>query len=100
MSFSAETADGDTVELFEVINGGEGYFSELYNNIDECYKEIDNLYEELMKKREGIFPNAGVSEVVLDAALAGMLAHEAVGHTVEADLVMAGSVASKNLGRK
>lgn len=97
---SAETADGDTVELFEVINGGEGYFSELYNNIDECYKEIDNLYEELMKKREGIFPNAGVSEVVLDAALAGMLAHEAVGHTVEADLVMAGSVASKNLGRE
>jgi len=32
--------------------------------------------------------------------LAGMLAHEAVGHTVEADLVLGGSVAGPNLGKK
>lgn len=97
---SAETPDGDTVELFEPIGGGEGYFDELYKSPEDCHKEIDKLYEELMQKREGIFPNAGLRDVVLDATLAGMLAHEAVGHTVEADLVMAGSVASKTLGRE
>ena len=36
---------------------------------------------------------------VLTGELAGMLAHEAVGHTVESDLVMAGSVAASLLGK-
>ena len=53
-----------------------------------------------MKKREGVFTNAGLKDVVLAPALAGILAHEAVGHTVEADLVLGGSVAAHNLGKR
>ena len=46
-----------------------------------------------MAKREGIYPTAGYKTVILGGMMTGMLAHEAVGHTVEADLVLGGSVA-------
>ncbi|MBO4860798.1 MAG: TldD/PmbA family protein, partial [Clostridia bacterium] len=44
--------------------------------------------------------DAGVKTVILGSELAGMIAHEAVGHTVEADLVLGGSVAGPNLGKQ
>jgi TldD protein len=50
-----------------------------------------------MHKREGVYSNAGLRKCVLHPALAGILAHEAVGHTVEADLVLGGSVAAHNV---
>ena len=96
---SADTDDGETLELFEVLGGGAGYFTDYYQNPSVYYKKIDALYEQLMAKREGVFPEAGVRDCIIDSSLAGMLAHEAVGHTVEADLVLGGSVAGKNLGK-
>jgi TldD protein len=42
----------------------------------------------------------GRSTVVLDPTLVGLLAHEAVGHTVEADFVLAGSVMQNKIGKK
>lgn len=53
-----------------------------------------------MQKREGIYADAGYKTVILGSDLAGMLAHEAVGHTVEADLVLGGSVAGRNLNKR
>jgi len=50
-----------------------------------------------MQKSIGVHAKAGVHDVVLDADLAGILAHEAIGHTTEADLVMGGSVAKDYL---
>lgn len=97
---SADTADGDTLELFEVLGGGSGYFTDYYQDPTVYYEKIDSLYEQLMQKCEGVFPKAGVCDCVLDASLAGMLAHEAVGHTVEADLVLGGSVAGPNLNKQ
>jgi len=41
---------------------------------------------------------AGRKRVILAPSLVGLLCHEAVGHTVEADLVQAGSVAAGKLG--
>ena len=38
--------------------------------------------------------------MVLDPAVAGILAHEAIGHTCEADLVLGGSVAGDRLGQR
>ena len=42
----------------------------------------------------------GAATVVLNPELVGLLAHEAIGHTVEADFVLAGSAASGKIGQK
>jgi len=53
-----------------------------------------------MRKREGVYSKAGLCKCVMHPDLAGILAHEAVGHTVEADIVLGGSVAAYNLGKQ
>lgn len=93
------TPDGKPVELMDS-------WSELANYIDmfkdpkDFYKIIDDTYTAVMRKREGVYAEAGLKTVILGGEMAGMLAHEAVGHTVEADLVRGGSVAGPNLGKQ
>ncbi len=96
---NAETDSGLPVELFKAF-GGEGSFEDNFKSPDMLYPQIDILYEQLMAKREGIYADAGMKTVVLGGMMTGMLAHEAVGHTVEADLVLGGSVAAHNLGKQ
>ncbi|MBO7548448.1 MAG: TldD/PmbA family protein [Clostridia bacterium] len=96
---SALTPAGVPVELFKAY-GGRGSFDMNFSDPAELYGEIDKLYESVMKKREGVYADAGVKTVILGSELAGMIAHEAVGHTVEADLVLGGSVAGPNLGKQ
>jgi TldD protein len=96
---SAETSDGVIVELYDRLGGGGGFWGELFTSPESLYGKLDALYETLMKKRDGVFTNAGVRDVVLDSELAGILAHEAIGHTTEADLVLGGSVAGAFLGK-
>ena len=96
---NAETASGVPVELFKAF-GGEGGFEANFKDPEALYPEIDALYERLMQKREGIYADAGEKTVILGGMMTGMLAHEAVGHTVEADLVLGGSVAGPNLGKQ
>ena len=100
VSMTVEASDGTNIELFDVIGGGEGYFPDHYSDPALVFPQVDALYEELMKKKEGIFPDAGETLCIIDSSIAGMVAHEAVGHTVEADLVLAGSVAATNLGKE
>ncbi len=94
---NAQTADGMPVEVFRAF-GGSGTFDLQFKAPEDLYTQVDSLYEHLMRKREGVFAQAGRKTVILHGELAGMLAHEAVGHTVEADLVMGGSVAGPMLG--
>lgn len=100
VNLAAEASDGSTVELFDVMNCGRGYFTELFTSPEELYEKVDDLYEKLMAKKEGVFSEAGMCDCIIDSSIAGMIAHEAVGHTVEADLVLAGSVAATNLGKQ
>lgn len=93
---NTETPSGTPVELFKPL-GGSGLFIENFTDPALLYPEIDALYEQIMKKREGVYPEAGYKTVVLSGFMSGMLAHEAVGHTVEADLVLGGSVAGPAL---
>lgn len=44
--------------------------------------------------------HGGVKTVILAPSIVGLLTHEAIGHTVEADLVLAGSVANGKLGQR
>ncbi|MDL2288864.1 TldD/PmbA family protein, partial [Oscillospiraceae bacterium OttesenSCG-928-F05] len=94
--FTAEGPDGRPVELFTPI-GGCGGFDTVFSSPEALFPAISELYEDLMRKCEGVYPDAGEKLCVLDPELSGILAHEAVGHTTEADLVLAGSVAGPNL---
>lgn len=96
---TANAKDGGTVELYKPF-GGYGYFQEVFSSPEMLFGEIDELYSELMKKAEGVYCDAGERDVVMHPDLAGILAHEAVGHTVEADLVLGGSVAAHNLNKQ
>ena len=96
---SAETKDGVPVELFKAF-GGFGSFHDHFSEPEKMYPEIDVLYKRLMDKKEGVYAEAGYKTVVLGGMMGGMLAHEAVGHTVEADLVRGGSVAGPNLNKR
>ncbi len=95
---TVETSDGKPVELFDVM-GGYGTFDQNFKNVSDCYDAVDRLYVRILEKAGGIYAEAGEKTVILGGILSGMLAHEAVGHTVEADLVLGGSVAGYNLNK-
>ena len=98
---TAMGADGKPVELHKVVGGGYGSFDKNYVKPEDCYAEIDALYERIQQKaKDGVYPYAGTKTVILGGILSGMLAHEAVGHTVEADLVIGGSVAGPCLNKQ
>jgi len=46
------------------------------------------------------YPEGGSSVVVLNPELVGILTHEAIGHTVEADLVLGGAITAGKIGEK
>jgi TldD protein len=92
--------DGTVIDHYGYLGGGGGHWNDLFTNPELLFARIDVIYEELMKKREGVYPEAGVRDVLIDSELAGILAHEAIGHTVEADLVMGGSIAGSFLGKR
>ncbi len=46
------------------------------------------------------YPEGGRRKVLLSPAIVGLLTHEAIGHTVEADFVAAGSCAAGKLGQR
>lgn len=95
---NSTTNDGMPIELFRAL-GGSGTFDAHFDDPAKLYAEVDALYEKLMRKREGVYADAGLKTCVLGGELAGMLAHEAVGHTVEADLVLGGSVAGSMMNK-
>ncbi len=45
-------------------------------------------------------PSGGMSTVILSPSIVGLLVHEAIGHTVEADFVLSGSVAQGKIGQR
>lgn len=90
---------GEPVALYDAY-GGFGHFEDAFSTGDLLFEQLDRQYEDLQKKAEGIYPEAGIAECVLDADLAGVLAHEAIGHTTEADIVRGGSVAGDYLNQK
>ncbi|MBQ4452722.1 MAG: TldD/PmbA family protein [Clostridia bacterium] len=96
---SAETKDGVPVEMFKAF-GGYGSFYDNFSEPEKLYPGIDQLYRRLADKKEGVYAEAGYKTVVLGGMMGGMLAHEAVGHTVEADLVRGGSVAGPSLNKR
>jgi len=96
---TASGDDGTPVELYKPF-GGFGVFDEQFHSPEEIFGKIDTLHENLIKKCMGVYAEPGVKDVILHANLSGILAHEAVGHTVEADFVQSGSVAGNFLNKQ
>jgi TldD protein len=98
---SASCPDGSTVEVTEIY-GGRGYSlgNETTNLPVDFEERTLKQYEMVLAKADGIFPDAGVHDIILSPDVSGILVHEAVGHTVEADIVLMGSAASANLGKQ
>lgn len=86
------------VELYESM-GGRGQPGEIFLDPEDFYSKLDATYEHLLKKAEGIHASPGMADCILDADLAGILSHEAIGHTTEADIVRGGSVAGDYLNK-
>jgi TldD protein len=99
VQMSVETDDKIPIELFTPI-GGFGRFGELFSDPALLTERLDSIYEQLMQKREGVYSSAGLRKCVLGPELAGMLAHEAIGHTVEADIVLGGSIAGNYMNKE
>ncbi|MCK4707073.1 MAG: TldD/PmbA family protein, partial [Gammaproteobacteria bacterium] len=89
---TAENGKGEPVDMYEAFSE-RGQFEDCLDEPASLYPVIDNFVDHLMKKTEAVPAEAGLKQVVLSGELTGMLAHEAVGHTTEADLVRGGSVA-------
>ena len=93
--------DGQPTESFQSYGDSElGQFEDRFSSPEILFERIDKQIEELMQKVDGIFPNAGIKDVIMHSDLAGVLAHEAIGHTTEADLVLGGSVAADYLNQQ
>ncbi len=86
--------DGAPVNIYELF-GGLGQLQDHLSNPSKLYEKIDKLYKLLIDKSEGINAKGGLREVILDSSISGILAHEAIGHTTEADLVLGGSIAAE-----
>jgi len=96
ISLTCAARDGDV--SVETTLGDSGRFSDVFHDLQASYERLDALYESLLKKRAGVVPRAGSRVCVLAPDPGALLVHEAVGHTVEADLVLGGSVAGRYLG--
>lgn len=90
--------DDRPIELFDVF-GDLGQFEDVFDQPADLYPKIDQLYEHLRRKQEGVYAESGLKECILDAELGGILAHEAIGHTTEADLVLGGSIAAQYMDK-
>jgi len=91
--------DGTPYEIFTAY-GGFGEFEDIYQKPDQLYPDLKKQYKQLLDKADGVYARAGEHDVIMDADLAGILAHEAIGHTTESDIVKGGSVAADYMGQQ
>ena len=96
MSLDSDNGPVDVQQIF----GGIGQIEDNLPSETEVDRKLEEAYRHLKNKAKGVAPQAGMKEVIMDSKLAGILAHEAIGHTTEADLVMGGSVAGDYLGQQ
>jgi TldD protein len=65
-------------------------------SLTNMVEEVGRMAKDLAKAS---FPEGGRKKVILSPQVVGLLCHEAIGHTVEADLVQSGSVAQGKIGQ-
>jgi TldD protein len=86
-----EDDQGTPIELGEVLSG-IGSLADVDWSLATLAPKLDVLHGHLQAKRHAVPARGGEQTVVLAPDLAGMLAHEAMGHPCEADAVLSGAV--------
>ena len=61
---------------------------------------IDEVSKTAVDLLDAKHPDGGKKTCILSPAVVGLLCHEAIGHTVEADFVKSGSIAAGKIGQK
>jgi len=92
-------AEDKPVELSERICG-KGGIGDLDLSMAHVEETLDDLYHHLLAKVEALPAQGGLQTVILAPLLAGMLAHEAMGHPCEADIILGGAVTGDLRGQK
>ena len=91
--------EGSPIELVKSF-GGLGQFEDNFDEPSDLNEGIHKLYMQLKEKVQGVYAEAGLKDVIIDSSIAGLFAHEAIGHTVEADFVLGGSIAGYNMNKQ
>ena len=97
--FTTLSADGSPVDLTHAVSA-KGSLADLPTALEALTPQLDELHRHLMAKREAVPARGGHTTVVLAPDLAGMLAHEAMGHPCEADIVLGGAVTRSLMGQR
>lgn len=95
----AEDDQGTPIEVRESLSG-MGSFADIDWSVQALAAKLDRLHGHLQAKRHAVPARGGLHTVVLAPDLAGMLAHEAMGHPCEADSVLSGAVTADLQGQR
>ncbi|MEO0093945.1 MAG: TldD/PmbA family protein [candidate division WOR-3 bacterium] len=95
----AVASDGkDYVQSYEAI-GTTGGFKDLFSK-----KRPEDMIEKVVKRAEQLlkapYPKGERATVILDPGIVGLISHEAIGHTVEADFVLSGAITKDKLNQR
>lgn len=76
-----------------------GGWKDLFRRTDsvKIAKDASELASKLIKAKH---PKGEKATIILEPSIVGLISHEAIGHTVEADFVLSGSIAKGKLGQK
>jgi TldD protein len=94
----AFAADGSHRTRGAETSGATGAWDCLFRN-HTVEKMVDDAGKNAVELLKAEAPQGGKAKVILSPAMVGLLSHEAIGHTVEADFVLAGSVAAQKLNQ-
>ncbi len=99
LTLVAEDGQGKPVELFEPLSW-KGSLGDADLDVEALAPVLDRMHEHLQAKRQAVSARGGQHTVVMAPELAGILAHEAMGHPCEADLVLGGAVTGGLVGQR
>jgi TldD protein len=98
LTLVAENDQGQPVELTERLSG-KGSAADLDLSLEALGPIVARTHEHLQAKRHAVAAQGGEHLVVMGPDLAGILAHEAMGHPCEADIVLGGAMTGDLVGQ-
>ena len=92
------SANGEVIGASESIGVTGGWKDLFARDLPEkMAKKASKIALKLLTAKK---PKGERATVILDPGMVGLISHEAIGHTVEADFVLSGSIVSGKIGKK